>query len=267
MERFQKLISSRTYRYKEGSIVVPGIVAIKSCKPEGIKSIITCSKSSVETLQAENAIPQSAPIHLLTKRKMGELTNEKSPDAIVAEADLPKMEEFKSSLFSEGVKRILAINGLRDGANMGLLVRSVGCLKWDGVVIMGEGNVDPFNIQTIRASTGAVFKVPIYKAASFEVFNSDDTNNGEVQIVFGEIPEKTENTPDAVGSEMLDFGKPIVLVIGGEKDGHKIQPTPSSTNPFYYMSIPVEPSFGSLNAACSGAIMMSSINQNISKFN
>lgn len=247
--RFERLISSKKFRDQENSIVVPGLVALQACEKDSIKTILSCSKEAVEKFSKLVDFSRTTRVEYIKSSQMNDLINEKNPDAIVAEVAKPELSQFNQEILQIR-KRWIAVNGVRDGANLGLLIRAAGCLNWDGVIIVGNGNVDPFNMHTIRASTGAVFKVPIFVSPDFESL-------GNAQIVLGEIPTKAQESSE------LDFDKPIVLVIGGEQEGHRQLPD----NITHYMSIPTAASFGSLNAAVAGAIMMSSINQNISKIN
>lgn len=250
LSRCVRLISSKSFRDKERSIIVPGIVAIQSCNKDTIKSVLACSKDAVEKLDKSIQLSKSTRIEYITDSQLQSLTNEKNPHVVVAEVEKPVIASFHEGLLS-GKKRFIAINGLRDGANLGLLIRSAGCMNWDGVIIVGSGNVDPFNIQTIRASAGAVFKVPLYQTTNFDDLKA-------AQVVLAEIPDKANETEGGI-----DVDGPVVLVIGGEQQGHAMVPIGKS----HHMTIPTNPSFGSLNAAIAGAIMMNMINQNVTKIN
>lgn len=251
MKRYDRLMKSKKDRDKEKAIIVTGLTALQACPRNSFRSILACSKETIETFHKLVKLACAVQIDYIQPSQMSDLINENNPDAIVAEVKMPVVNEFSEDLLKSH-KKLIAINGIRDGANLGLLIRTAGCLNWDGVVIVGSGNVDPFNIQTIRASAGAVFKVPIFTTARIEDFE-------KAQIVFGEIPDK------APESSELDFDRPIVVVIGGEQNGH--QQAPEALIQPHFMSIPIKESFGSLNAAIAGGILMSMINQKMSKIN
>lgn len=56
--------------------------------------------------------------------------------------------------------RILVLDGVQDPGNMGTILRTADAFSLDAVVL-GEGCVDPYAPKVIRATMGAIFRLPL----------------------------------------------------------------------------------------------------------
>jgi TrmH family RNA methyltransferase len=63
---------------------------------------------------------------------------------------------------------IVALEGVRDPGNLGAIVRTVDATGSGGVVLLGE-SCDPFSVEAVRASMGALFAVRIARASFDEL--------------------------------------------------------------------------------------------------
>jgi tRNA G18 (ribose-2'-O)-methylase SpoU len=246
IERYRQLIASGKYRIKYGTFIVPGLVALQHVSPKDIISILACSKRSTEKLDKLVRLPKTVPIDFIRTKQYYALSKEYNPEGILAEVKGTSVHPFNIGAL-QGPRRWLGINEIRDGANMGLLIRAAGCLGWDGVIIIGPGAADPYCLASVRASAGAVLKVPIYSVPAFSHIST--------QIVFAEVPAKVPKE-----NPKIDYGKPLVLVIGNEQHGHEGAQAPNKEQT-KYISIPIRHDFGSLNAALAGAVLMNRINE------
>jgi TrmH family RNA methyltransferase len=94
------------------------------------------------------------------------------------------------------------LEGVRDPGNVGTIIRTAHALA-DGPVILGPGCADPYSPRAVRASMGSVFARPPATAALAKV-------------------EGFKLALDGAASEALadaDLGKPLVLCLGGEREG------------------------------------------------
>lgn len=57
----------------------------------------------------------------------------------------------------------LALEGVRDPGNLGTCIRTADATGAGGVILIGN-TCDPFGIETVRATMGSIFAVPIYTA-------------------------------------------------------------------------------------------------------
>lgn len=57
----------------------------------------------------------------------------------------------------------LALEGVRDPGNLGTCIRTADAVGAGGVILIGN-TCDPFGIETVRATMGSIFAVPVYAA-------------------------------------------------------------------------------------------------------
>jgi RNA methyltransferase, TrmH family len=84
-----------------------------------------------------------------------------SPDAVIAVFD--QFDTSLSSLRVGDAPFILIAEGLEKPGNLGAILRTADAAGADGVIAV-DSRIDPFNPNVIRASTGAIFTVPMARA-------------------------------------------------------------------------------------------------------
>jgi RNA methyltransferase, TrmH family len=97
------------------------------------------------------------------------------------------------------------LHGVHDPGNVGTILRSAEAFGAASVAI-GPGTADPFGPKAVRASMGAVFTVPLARAAALA-----DLPGTTVALDTG-----TDATP---ALEALALSEPVTLLIGAERDG------------------------------------------------
>ena len=60
-------------------------------------------------------------------------------------------------------RRLLVLDGLQDPGNLGTILRTADAFALDGIVLC-EGCVDPVSPKVVRATMGAIFRIPIVMA-------------------------------------------------------------------------------------------------------
>ena len=54
----------------------------------------------------------------------------------------------------------MALDRVRDPGNLGTVIRTVDAVGAKGVILVGE-TTDPFSLETVRATMGSIFAVPV----------------------------------------------------------------------------------------------------------
>src|SRR6185312_9208825 len=104
----------------------------------------------------------------------------------------------------------VALDRVRDPGNLGTVIRTVDAVGAKGVILVGE-TTDPFSLETVRATMGSIFAVPVAKATA-EAFLAWRKNFPG--LVVG------THLKGAVDYRTVDFsGKPVVLMMGNEQQG------------------------------------------------
>ncbi len=104
----------------------------------------------------------------------------------------------------------IALDRVRDPGNLGTVIRTADAVGAKGVILVGE-TTDPFSVETVRATMGSVFAVPVARVG-VEAFLA--WRKG-VQATFVGTHLK-----GSVDYRTVDYAKgPVVLVMGNEQQG------------------------------------------------
>jgi TrmH family RNA methyltransferase len=96
------------------------------------------------------------------------------------------------------------LHGVADPGNVGTIVRAAHALA-DGPVVLGPGCADPFGPKAVRASMGSVFARPPARA------QLPDLEGHKLALDSG--------AGASLASVAADLQPPLVLCVGGERDG------------------------------------------------
>jgi TrmH family RNA methyltransferase len=209
----RKLASARQ-RHKLGLFVVEGEDLVDAGLAAGLKPVELLAAGenvSAELLASVSGLPHPA-------RRI----------AVFRRDDLPRLDP--SAAPAAG----LALWHVSDPGNVGTIVRCADALG-PAFVALSSGCADPTGPKALRASMGAVFRVPI---GAFE-----EAPGRRVALV-------------ARGGEPLgeaDVGVPVTFVLGAEREG---LPESVVRSCALSVSIPVEPGAESLNVAAAAAIAL-----------
>jgi len=104
----------------------------------------------------------------------------------------------------------VGLDRVRDPGNLGTVIRTADAVGAKGVILIGE-TTDPFALETVRATMGSIFAVPIAKASSeaFLAWRRD-------------FPGMVAGThlKGAVDYRSVKFGhRPTLLLMGNEQQG------------------------------------------------
>ncbi len=140
---------------------------------------------------------------------------------------------------------LLVLAGLADPGNVGTLVRvaeAAGCAG----VLLGPNTADLYNPKTVRATAGAVFRVPVVAVEDLV----------DVLVGLAEQGVRTVATTGALEApapEDAALTEAVALVIGNEAHG---LPTELLDACAASVRIPMEGRVESLNAAVAGAVVL-----------
>ncbi len=104
----------------------------------------------------------------------------------------------------------VALDRVRDPGNLGTIIRTADAAGASGVILVGEAT-DPFSLETVRATMGSVFAVPVTRATPEEFLAWKKTAG--VSVV-------ATHLAGAVDYRTVDYRKkPVVLLMGNEQSG------------------------------------------------
>jgi TrmH family RNA methyltransferase len=114
------------------------------------------------------------------------------------------------SVRPEGSDVWIGLDRVRDPGNLGTIIRTADAVGARGVILIGD-TTDPFSLETVRATMGSVFAVPLVKT-SVDAFL--DWRKGFSGLLAG------THLKGAVDYRSVRYdGKPVLLLMGNEQQG------------------------------------------------
>ena len=104
----------------------------------------------------------------------------------------------------------VALDRVRDPGNLGTIIRTADAAGASGVILVGDCT-DPFSLETVRATMGSLFAVPLVKTtpADFLRWKKDSGARLVATHLAGAVDYRT-----------IDYrSKPVVLMMGNEQSG------------------------------------------------
>ncbi|WP_165215908.1 TrmH family RNA methyltransferase [Affinirhizobium pseudoryzae] len=138
----------------------------------------------------------------------------------------------------------VALDRVRDPGNLGTIIRTADAAGASGVVLVGECT-DPFSIETVRATMGSVFAVPLYRASVAEFLAWSRASGGQVVAT---------HLAGAVDYRTITYkAKPSILLMGNEQSGLPDELAKAADR---LARIPQQGRADSLNLAIASAVML-----------
>lgn len=185
--------------------------------------------------------PGLAEVHPVQAGVLGQVLDTVTPQPVVALVSWPVVD--RPVLAESGPSLVAVLAGVSDPGNVGTVVRTAAAAGASGVMLT-EGSADPFGPKAVRASAGAVLRLPIAES-SREAALPTLAEVG-VRLVVA----------DAHGSVALDDADltgDVAVVLGNETHGI---PAGLAELPAVRVSIPMARGTESLNVAAAGAVIL-----------
>lgn len=218
-QQWQALLTNRTKRHREGSVLVQGVRPITLAVENGlvVRTWLVDAERPLSRWASELTSRVRAPRYALTTPLMRELGG-KEDDApeLLAVVALPD-DALTRVPFEPDDDDLLAVvlDRPTSPGNVGTVARSVDAFGGHGVVVTGRA-ADPYDPKAVRASTGSVFAVPVVTAPSAAAVLA------HVEQVRGSgVPLQVVGTDEAGEVELrdVDLTLPTLVVTGNETTG------------------------------------------------
>ena len=162
-------LPERKYREATGLFLAEGIkltaeALASGIRPETVLFSETFAADDTAAALAEKTAACGAPVTVLSDSAFEKISTEKSPEGVIAV--LPTGGELcRTDGFPEwqAGRRLLMLDGIRDPGNLGTVLRSAEALGMGGVIL--SDCADLYSPKTVRASMGALFRLPVYLTA------------------------------------------------------------------------------------------------------
>ena len=164
-------------------------------------------KPAVEQAAAR-AFAKGALVLEVSEKVLSAITRRDNPQMVVGifEQRWKKLADLRPAANETWV----ALDRVRDPGNLGTIIRTADASGASGVILVGECT-DPFSLETVRATMGSVFAMPVVRASAEEFLAWKKTAGARVVAT---------HLAGAVDYRTIDYRKkPVVLLMGNEQSG------------------------------------------------
>ena len=204
----KRVVSLRDKKKRDeaGIFPVEGIKFIEDLSADGVyPSLLFLSEDArIDRTRAEDLAGDAASLYFVSPDVYEKISLERAGEGVLAVYD-------KSCLPVPGdERRVLALEGVQDPGNVGACIRSAAAFGFDGVWL--TGCADPLGYKALRASMGAVFRIPltVFAAGAEMLSRAREKDLFTVAACLSE---------DAEPLSAIDLNRPVCLFIGSEGQG------------------------------------------------
>jgi len=104
-------------------------------------------------------LPGTMPCYGLVEKEWKGLTQDVSPEGIMAVGIIPPRLQFSDMMTKDREGPLLLLHEINNPGNLGTLVRTAHWFGFSGV-ILAQGSVDPLNPKVVRTAMGSLFHMP-----------------------------------------------------------------------------------------------------------
>ena len=242
MQRLRRLLARRRAREDESRFAAEGVNALSEALAAGHTPETVFIAPGGESDVVEEARRAGAPVEHLSDGVIERISDAVTPQPVVSVFPFLDRAIDDVLLTTSGPSSVVVVTaGVRDPGNLGTILRSAEASGATGVVCC-DGTVDLYNPKTVRASTGAIFHVPVVAG-------------GEVTAVMTSVAEagyRRLATSASNGDDytQADLTGPIALVVGNEAHGVSDDLAVDG-----WLTIPIEGRSESLNVGMATAVI------------
>ncbi|MBY3596409.1 TrmH family RNA methyltransferase [Rhizobium bangladeshense] len=242
-----KALTNKKSREESGTFLAEGLKLVIDAIELGwtIRTLVYAKgakgKPLVEQMAAKT-VASGGLVLEVSEKVIASITRRDNPQMVVGIFE-QRWKPLRSIRPQEG-ETWVALDRVRDPGNLGTIIRTADAAGASGIILIGE-TTDPFSLETVRATMGSVFAVPVARATP-EEFLAWRKSAG-VSVV-------ATHLAGAVDYRTIDYRKkPTVLLMGNEQSG---LPDQLAGEADALARIPQQGRADSLNLAVATAVML-----------
>lgn len=235
LARVRKLNSRRAFRREEGAFAAEGPKLLAEALRWGGELEAVICAPGVELPE----LPAGTRVAEVSDSLLASVADTQSPQGIVF---ICKGKALSVPGRLRG-GRYLLLDGVQDPGNVGTIWRTADAFGTDGLLLC-EGCADPWNPKTVRATMGAVFRLPVYECALEAA--AEGLERAGLPLYATALREDTEDV------RRVDLGRGAVI-IGSEGRGVSREALSLCGGT---IKIPMSPRCESLNAAVAASVIL-----------
>lgn len=235
MTHIRRLSASRSYRRETGEFLGDGVKLLAEA--------VRWGAPLTAVVYTADAAPPDLPAHVrqveVPEGVMASVSPMQSPQGVLFLARMPD-RQGPSALTG---RRYLALEGVQDPGNVGAILRTADAFAADGLLLL-PGCADLYNPKTVRASMGALFRLPAWECGLPRLAALAEA--ADLPLVGAALRQDTTDVREAA----MDRG---VFLIGNEGRGLSQEALARCAST---VRIPMEERCESLNAAAAAAVAL-----------
>lgn len=197
--------------------------------PLGQRAIAACEAASGEALH-------------VTREILAKVTGKDNPAGAAAAFSIP--DTSLAQIDRGSAFAWIVAEGLKDPGNLGTMLRTADAAGAGGVILLDQ-SCDPYSVEAVRASMGAIFTRQVAHASWPEFVNWLRSGPGQLTgAVLG---------PDTQDYQAVRYAEPAFLLMGNEQSG---LPTAYAAACDLRVQIPMAGRADSLNVAVAAAVLL-----------
>ena len=208
-----RLLEKKRHREEARSFLAEGMKLIIDAMEGGwrLRTLIHAASAkgndAVSALAAR-AVAHGADVVIVPERVLGQITRRDNPQMVcgVLEQRWADAARIKPAVADV----VVALDRVRDPGNLGTIIRTADAAGASAVILAGE-TTDPFATETVRATMGSLFAVPLSRMGHAEFAGFAARWPGQVigAHLAGSVDYRVPDYADG----------PILLVMGNEQAG------------------------------------------------
>jgi len=208
-----RALALKKVRDREGLFLAEGLKLVIDALDLGwkIRTLVFSNSGTGNTLVEKTVARTVAVGSLVVKtsdKVMAAITHRNNPQTVIGVFEQrwhkPEKADFgRNALF-------LGLDRVRDPGNLGTIIRTADAVGASGIILIGD-TTTPFSLETVRATMGSVFAVPLYHMPEKQFLDWRQYFPG---LVVG------THLKGPVDYRTIDYAKgPVMLLMGNEQRG------------------------------------------------
>lgn len=208
-----KALSMKKNREESGTFMAEGLKLVLDALETGWKiETLIYAKSAKDKPLVEKAgartVASGGLVLEVSEKVLSSVTRRENPQMVVGifHARWKPLKEVRP----QAGETWLALDRVRDPGNLGTIIRTADAAGASGVILVGD-TTDPFGLETVRATMGSVFAVPVVRTSVAD-FVKWQKASGTIMVA--------THLKGAIDYRKPDYrSKPVVLLMGNEQAG------------------------------------------------
>ncbi len=242
-----KALSQKKAREETGTFMAEGLKLVIDALDLGwtIRTLIYAKDAKgkpIVDVTAARGVASGAQVLEVSEKVLTSITRRDNPQMVMGVFDMrwAPLGDIKP----QSNETWIALDRVRDPGNLGTIIRTADAAGASGLILVGE-TTDPFSLETVRATMGSIFALPVARASVADFLAWQKMSGAKMVATHlrGAVDYRKINYRD----------RPIVLLMGNEQAGLPIELAGAADE---LARIPQMGRADSLNLAVASAILL-----------